>query len=144
MHGFLPTCQFRTLEKLVQGIYLLIGAQYSAAELNTATQLLYEFGMEYRQQYGKNSVTMNIHLMQHHIAQSCSSFGPLWGFWCYPYENMLGYNKRFVHGTRRPEKSFIFGCQIMRIMRYLEDIELPTLIAKGEDPKVKQVYKYNV
>lgn len=48
--------------------------------------------------------------------QACQYYGPLWVFWCYPYEKMLGYIKKFIHSTKRPEKGFVRGCQITRAL----------------------------
>jgi len=47
----------------------------------------------------------------------------MWGFWCYPFENFLGYTKRFVHAKRAPEKGFMFGAQVLRMLPPLEQKE---------------------
>ena len=138
MQGFLPQNEFRTLEKLVQGITLLIGGEFSTDDLERARQILVEFGMEYRQHYGKNNVVMNIHMVSHHLSTSCSRFGPMWGFWCYPYENMLGYTKKFIHGTRGPEKSFVFGSQCVRTLPVLEQAEINNMQDK-RNPRIVEV-----
>jgi len=135
--------------------------------------LLSEFGEEFEKLYGRDKVTMNMHLVSNHLAQVfhlllnfdkahiwrfffiffflslnivspflcsednktkfvltacfiliayeiCENFGPVWGYWCYPFENVLGYIKAFVHGTKNPEKGFMFGDQVTRMLPVLE------------------------
>jgi len=65
------------------------------------------------------------------VLQTCEQYGPLWGFWCYPFENMLGYTKKFIHGTKTPERAFMFGTQVTRIMPVLENKTFADLHSKG-------------
>ena len=87
-------------------------------------------------------MVMNIHLLVNHLVDSCERYGPIWVFWCYPFERMLGHIKTFVHSTRAPEKSFLFGAQLVGMMPSLE-VEQFEKLTQDEDnitPKKKQVY----
>jgi len=44
---------------------------------------------------------------------------------------MLGYSKKFIHGTRTPERAFMFGTQVTRIMPVLESCTFEDLKSKG-------------
>ena len=98
-------------------------------DVERARNLLLEFGQEYEMLYGKNHMTMNFHLLIHHVHQNCLKFGPLCGYWCFSFEKMLGYIKRFVHGTKKPESSFIFGSKIVNMCPMLENREFSRLFA---------------
>lgn len=123
MFKFLSPEKFRTLERLAHAVSILSQAEFSIAELNEAKTLLKRFAGDVKRIYGKSNVVMNIHLVTHHLATVCADYGPLWVFWCYPFESMLGYMKRFIHSKKCPEKRFIFGAQVMRICPILENKE---------------------
>ena len=123
MYSFLPKYTFRTLERLSQGLKLLIQSEVSQQDLAEAKQLLQEYGKRYNCIYGDTNMVMNIHLLSHHLADCVAAGGPLWTFWCYPFESFLGYIKKFTHGTRRPENSFIFGTQLIQVLPVLDEIE---------------------
>ena len=72
-----------------------------------------------------------------HLIDICTKYGPIWVYWCYPYENMLGYIKKFVHGTKTPEKSFIFGSQVTSILPVLERFEFKKLARNLTEDKLK-------
>ena len=98
-----------------------------------------EFGHEFQTLYGKNHMTMNVHLLIHHVPQNCRQFRPLWGIWCYPFEKMLGYIKNFIHGTKNPETSFVFGCKIVNLAPILEDREFSRIF----EAMCPQRYKFH-
>ena len=123
MKPFLSEARFRNLEKLSRAVRLLCRTRIHANDMREAGNLLQEFGIEFAQLYGKSNVVMNVHLLATHLVESCRNFGPLWVFWCYPYENMLGAVKKFIHGTKNPEKSFIFGAHIIQLVPTLEHYE---------------------
>lgn len=141
MRSFLTPKRFRTFEKLSRAIQLLLRKSISPRILGQAAKLLHEFGIEFAEQYGKSNVVMNIHLIANHLVDSCRLYGPLWCFWCYPYENMLGCVKKFIHGTKKPEKSFIFGCHMLRMVPALEYSNVRSMKSGTNPmtPKQKQV-----
>ena len=47
----------------------------------------------------EKSMTVKVHHLRH-ITLCVQSFGPLWAFSCFPYENSNGHIKGLVHGTR--------------------------------------------
>ena len=138
MRTSLTPKRFRTFEKLSQAIRLLIGRTISVPILSRAARLLHEFGLEFAEQYGKSNVVMNVHLIANHLVESCKLYGPLWCFWCYPYENMLGSVKKFIHGTKKPEKSFIFGCHMLRMVPALESANIAGMKSASNSMTSKQ------
>lgn len=124
MQPFLPRQKFQTLQKLSRAVTLLLDTRISHDQMNEAGQLLEQFAIEFAEQYGKSNVVMNVHLLGNHLIEACRNYGPLWTFWCYPFENMLGTVKKFIHGTKKPEKSYIFGANLTNILPGLEAREL--------------------
>ena len=139
MHRFLPERYFKTLQKLVRAVTILLGDEIAIAELNEADRLLQEFITEFQVQYGREYMVMNMHVLGHHTIQGSKAFGPLWAYWCYPYEGMLGYVKRFIHSTRRPEEGFVFGCQVSSVLPVMEAKQSKKM-AQHMTPKKQEVY----
>lgn len=123
-----------------------MGRKITQQDIAEAKQLLLEFGQHYNQVYGDANMVMNIHLIMTHLADIVAAHGPLWSIWCYPFEAMLGYIKKFTHGTRRPENSFIFGTQLIQLLPILEDSEAEKMARRHTSPSihVTKVSKYFV
>lgn len=127
MQPFLQRPRFRLWEKLSRAAQLLIDTRISPNQMDEAGKLLQEFTMGFAEQYGKSNVVMNVHILGHHLIEACRNFGPIWTFWCYPFENMLGTIKKFIHGTKKPEKSYIFGAHLTNVLPTLEARELQNI-----------------
>lgn len=50
----------------------------------------------------------NVHML-YHIPQCVRRLGPLWVYWCYPFESVLGHLAGYVYGTKQPQYSFCFA-----------------------------------
>ena len=48
---------------------------------------------------GVKPTTMNVHLLMH-LPDCVKSWGPLWAYSCFHFENLNGYLKFLFHGTR--------------------------------------------
>ena len=70
--------------------------------------MLCQFVKEYEQQYEKGST---IHLILH-LCDCVAKFGPLWVYWCFPFEKILGYYSQFVFSTKNPAISFCIAAQL--------------------------------
>ena len=46
---------------------------------------------------------------------------------------MLGYVKKFIHGTRTPERGFMFGTQLLRMVPVLERLEFEKICSNLTD-----------
>lgn len=142
MSAFLPRRHFKTLEKLSRAVSIVGQSRHSLAELQEAELLFHEFIAEFQAQYGCTEMVLNMHSLGNHTVQMCRAFGPIWTYWCYPYEKMLGYSKRFIHSTRRPEEGFVFGCQLMKALPVLEIKEVIKM-AGNLTPTKQKVFLYN-
>jgi len=56
----------------------------------------------------------------HHLVHYCRRHGPLWTFWCYPFEKMLAFVKLSTHGTSAVEGQFAFYAQLLECLPLLE------------------------
>lgn len=56
----------------------------------------------------------------HHLVHYCRQHGPLWTFWCYPFEKMLAFVKLSTHGTSAVENQFAFYAALLECLPILE------------------------
>ncbi|OAD74347.1 hypothetical protein PHYBLDRAFT_167761 [Phycomyces blakesleeanus NRRL 1555(-)] len=69
----------------VKACQKLTGPLVTYSEIDSAHQLLGEFGKECKILYGKSSITPNMHLHMH-LHESMLDFGPVYAFWLYSFE----------------------------------------------------------
>lgn len=103
---YLPVCLLGFLEKkyldhlnvLSSTIYKLLATNISNDDLITAEQSLFSFVKEYEQLYGKESMTMNVHLLTH-LTYCIKNLGPLWSQSMFSFESNNGRLGRYVNGN---------------------------------------------
>ena len=69
--------------------------------------------------YGPSIMVANVHML-YHIPQCVRRLGPLWVYWCYPFESVLGHLAGYVFGTREPQHSFCFAATANHLHAALE------------------------
>lgn len=87
---------------LVHGITLLCCSSISNAMLIEAKRSLNEYVSRFDILYGRKNLTCNLHLLLH-LSDDVRKFGPLWTMSCFPFENLNGVLKSYIHGSRYPE-----------------------------------------
>lgn len=83
---------------LSDSIYMLCKSQITKNEVLIAGSMLEKFADQFELYYGKNSVTINVHLLRHY-AQSVLNTGLLWCQSAFPYESNIGELKRSFNCT---------------------------------------------
>lgn len=83
---------------LSDAIYMLCKFRITKNEVLKAGSMLEKFADQFELYYGKNSVTINLHLLRHY-AQSVLNTGPLWCQSAFPYESNIGELKRSFNCT---------------------------------------------
>lgn len=91
---YLPVCLKGILKKkylehfnlLASSIYTLLKTNISIDELNNADEKLQLFVQQYDELYGKNNMTMNVHLLLH-ITSTVKRLGPLWSTSMFAFES---------------------------------------------------------
>lgn len=97
----LPNPYLIHFQKLRKAIRILLGNDLQEAKLVKCNKLLRKFVKQFQELYGQQYMVYNVHLILH-LVDSVRSFGPLWGFSLFPYENLNGFLKGFVKGPKEP------------------------------------------
>ncbi|XP_021339849.1 uncharacterized protein LOC110441075, partial [Mizuhopecten yessoensis] len=108
LHGILPPIPYVHYLLLVTAITFLTKYGVTLAEVDQAMKLLEEFLKLYPLIYGRESQTMNVHLLKH-LVFYVRQFGPLYTFSCFGFESMNCFIKNMVHGTRHVNNQICFA-----------------------------------
>ena len=72
-----------------QACSILVRRIVTIENLNVAHDHLIELLRLIEINYGKDSITLNLHLSLH-LNECCKDYGPLYSFWCFSFERMNG------------------------------------------------------
>ena len=84
LHGVLPLEHFSCWALFVEACCHLLHP-ISRADLEKSDKSLIEFCKAFEELYGEEHCTPNMH-MHLHVKQSVLNYGPVYGFWCFPFE----------------------------------------------------------
>lgn len=98
LKGFFPDDIFNHFLLLSESIYYLLSTDLESAELMKVEQKLIDFVVNFQRIYGKNNVTMNVHLLLH-LVESVRQCGPLWATSLFGFESNNGRLVKYVNGT---------------------------------------------
>lgn len=96
--GLLPMKYVDHFQLLSAATYKLSQESITVQEIDEASRMLNRFADEFEDFYGKQYVTLNIHLLRH-IADEVKFSGPLWAHSLFGFEAMNGVLVKAVHGT---------------------------------------------
>ena len=111
----LPTKYFKHWLLLSAAIHILLGDDLSLQMIRTAELCLYKFVCEFKDLYGEENVSFNVHLLTH-LADSVRNWGPLWGTSAFHFENENGKLLNLYHGTQHVHKQIMkrfFGLKML-------------------------------
>ena len=89
LESILPKAHMSVWKLFVKACYLLCQQTLPKDHAKQAHDLLVQFNKEAEKLYGPEVCTMNMHL-HCHLLQSIHDFGPIYSFWCFPYERLIG------------------------------------------------------
>lgn len=95
LRGLLDHNRVKHFELLSAGIYILLKSEISEHEIREAGIMLKQFTVDFEKLYGKEAVTMNVHLLNH-CADSVIQCGPLWSYSMFSFEKNIGILKKSV------------------------------------------------
>ena len=102
LHGVLPPEHFSCWALFVDACSHLLQPSISCAALEQADKSLIEFCKAFESLYGEEHCTPNMH-MHLHVKQSVLNYGPVYGFWCFPFERFNGILGSFQKNWVSPE-----------------------------------------
>ena len=89
LKGVLPWDHYRCWHYFVKIGFLLCRRTITEQHLREADELLNQFWKAFKDVYGNEACTMNMHL-HGHLTECIRDFGPVYAFWCFSYERMNG------------------------------------------------------
>lgn len=98
LRGLLSTPIITHFELLSNATYILSKARIQKNEIIEAAAMLKKFADQFQYFYGKNAVTINVHLL-HHYADVVTNSGPLWCHSLFTFESNIGVLKKSFHCT---------------------------------------------
>lgn len=102
LHSVLPTEHYSCWVLFVEACCYLLKPCITLQELERADENLVEFCKAFETLYGKENCTPNMH-MHLHLKQSVFNYGPVYGFWCFPFERFNGILGSFQKNWVSPE-----------------------------------------
>lgn len=87
--GLLPQRYIKHFQLLSAAIYMLLEESISLENISLAEKKLVEFADQHEELYGKENITMNLHLLRH-MARSVQELGPLWAQSTFAFETNNG------------------------------------------------------
>ena len=106
LHGVLPMNHYSCWSLFVEACCYLLLPSLSMDDLIRADEKLLEFCRSFEVLYGKERCTPNMH-MHMHIKESILNYGPVYGFWCFPFERYNGVLGSFQSNWISPELQMI-------------------------------------
>ncbi|OAD65129.1 hypothetical protein PHYBLDRAFT_176406 [Phycomyces blakesleeanus NRRL 1555(-)] len=116
----LPEDDYKNWTLFVKACRKLTGPSVTYSEIDSAHQLLGEFGKECETLYGESSITPNMHLHMH-LRESMLNFGPVYAFWLYSFERYNGKLKNIKTNRRN-------GLEVTIMRVFLEKVFISSFL----------------
>ncbi|VDI45631.1 Hypothetical predicted protein [Mytilus galloprovincialis] len=129
------------LALFVEGVYLLLGDDISFNQLNRAELVLKLFYLQFKDLYGKNHMTLNLHNVGQHLCYYVRKLGPLWAWSCFPFEDMNGTILEQVHGTGNVCLQILWTLQVQKKL-VVDSVFITNPIFKGFVDKMVKVGRH--
>ena len=89
LKDILPWQHYDCWHLFVKVCFLICRRCITREQLHEADELIFKFLETFKQLYGSDSCTINMHL-HGHLADCIDDFGPVYSFWCFAYKGMNG------------------------------------------------------
>ena len=138
--SMLPSKYWNHWLLLSNAVYILLGIDISTDFINKAELCLYKFVCDFKDLYGAENISFNVHLLTH-LADSVRNWGPLWGTSAFYFENENGKLLNSFHGTQHVQKQMVkkfFGLKVVdyfvnKCVRDAPQFVIDSLITIGGD-----------
>lgn len=121
--GFLNKKYYSHFALLSSSIYLLLQPEISKDNLHQAEKNLHKFVNDYELFYGKERMTMNVHLITH-LIECVKSMGPLWSYSMFSFESYNGTLKKFGNSSVRVVNQIVEKIVTQNIAMETEPIKI--------------------
>lgn len=89
LEGILPPEQLKMWEHFVKACSIVCTRAIAIENVQKAHDHFVEFNIAFQNLLGNENCTINMHL-HCHLAESIYNLGPIYSFWCFPYERFNG------------------------------------------------------
>ena len=89
LNGILPKEEMSVWELYVKACNILCTRFITIDNVKLAHCLLHQFNCSFEEMHGSEYCSINMHLSCH-LAETIINFGPIYAFWCFPYERFNG------------------------------------------------------
>jgi len=113
-----------------KSIFSLCSTNLSLPDLEHVHNEIQNFVTECETLYGISFCSLNVHLL-HHLVDFVKEYGPLWVYWCFPFEKALGYYKKFLKSQKSPAKSF---CRVSSFQNFSSSVSSTSI-----NPNIQKV-----
>lgn len=77
LRGLLDESKVKHFQLLSAATYILLQSELNENEINQAGEMFTTFADRFEEMYGKETVTMNVHILRHY-AETVKNCGPIW------------------------------------------------------------------
>lgn len=129
LYGLLHPRLIKHFVLLSDATYILCKDNIKETEIHAAGTMLNEFADLFEKFYGKNSVTINLHLLRHY-AHSVLNTGPLWCQSLFAFESNIGEIKRSFNSTVDVVEQIAFNFCIKAAIKQkpLDAMKIPEIL----------------
>lgn len=96
--GLVGNVYVQHVRRLSAAVYILLKRTIPKVEVNDAEKMLIRFVRDHQTLFGKQSMVMNVHLLNH-LAESVRQLGPLWCHSAFAFERNNGVLLKKANGT---------------------------------------------
>lgn len=112
LHGILVGEELECWRHFVLGCRILLEHELTTEQVSLADALLLQFCRRIERMHGSSLITPNMHL-HGHLKECILDYGPLHGFWCFPFERFNGLLGAFPNNNR--------SIEVQLLNRFLDD-----------------------
>ena len=106
LHTILPTEHLKCWSEFVKACSILLNPVITLQEIEKGDEMLLNFCRKFEELYGKQKCTPNMHF-HCHLKECLLDYGPVYGFWCFPFERFNGIFESFKKNWICPELQII-------------------------------------
>ena len=132
----MPDNHYECWKIFVNACCLLIQPSITNQELVILDKYLHDFCVSYEALYGKENCTPNMHLHLH-LTDCITNYGPVYAYWCFPFERFNGVFASFQRNWASPEMQMI-----KKVLMYQEVVRMD--VASALPPELLEFFKLNV
>lgn len=98
LRGLLDESKVKHFQLLSAATYILLQSELNENEINQAGEMLTTFADRFEEIYGKETVTMNVHILRHY-AETVKNCGPIWAYSMFSFEKKMGFVTKAVKNS---------------------------------------------